>query len=147
MHGAARPEASPLAAMLGVDPAAVELTLAALFGLALSVGGAGLIAFAAHAPRAITAEHRGGSATVGVPTTTPIGGAVTSLPAPRGIAALIAGPKPTPAPVAATSRTEQVRQFVATFQAEHGREPIFTEVRAATGLAGSTVSRAMARLA
>jgi hypothetical protein len=147
VHGAARNEASPLAALLGVDPGTVEMTLATLFGLALSVGGAGLIAFATHTPHGIQAGPDGKSHTWVVPVTTPIGGPVVPLAVQRGIAALIAGPTPMLAPVPATSRTEQVRLYIQGFQAEHGREPIFTEVRAATGLPGSTVSRAMSRLA
>ena len=49
--GAPRPTGSPLAKLVGVDPAAIEIGLAALFGLALTFGGAGLVAFGAQPSR------------------------------------------------------------------------------------------------
>ena len=43
--GVARSPGSPLAKLTGVDPAGIEIGLAAMFGLALTLGGAGLVAF------------------------------------------------------------------------------------------------------
>ena len=45
--GAPRPTGSPLAMLVGVDPVTIEIGLATLFGLALTLGGAGLVAFGA----------------------------------------------------------------------------------------------------
>ena len=45
--GAPRPTGSPLAKLMGVDPVTIEIGLATLFGLALTLGGAGLVAFGA----------------------------------------------------------------------------------------------------
>lgn len=48
---------------------------------------------------------------------------------------------PQPSAPAALTRAEQVAEFVGQFIADHGREPSFSEVRAGTGLPGSTVSK------
>lgn len=48
--GAERPTVSPLAKILNLDATHLEIGLSALFGLALTLGGAGLLAFGAYNP-------------------------------------------------------------------------------------------------
>jgi hypothetical protein len=111
-------EAAPLASRLGVEAWVVDLVSAALASIACNGLACALIAFASHAPATLRES--------------------------RTVATQRAPAVQTEPSVTEGGRREQVARFCKVFRTEHGRDPTFSEVRAALNLPKATASKYLA---